>query len=374
MTSAGHSSTRLRHRRRLGWGVFSIWAMIGCGAPDVSLNEVLGPPPDDAVGTFFAELQTALRRAPCSVAPAITARTSRFSPSAEMEIRALSMVARQGCALGLGVPVARDAHGRWRFSLGADGLQVVDGVLFVDVPRAGVQTVRMRSRASTPAAQRDVCGHTLDIEPSAIVWLGPYADDLAAHLRRDDDTPAGRWVAVSDGDEAVCEAEELGAVVLPAASSGRTRLWQIWEVAEDPDASAVRQAPAVHVRIEGTSGGGATGGGVSLLAARRVLDVHVGPFTVSASSIEYGCPGFVGTEPTTAFRLDRAQQVLVGVNSAHDPVLAVVSATGDVWCVDDTNGLNPELLLALQPGVFRVYVGSFGRGASFGATLRLEPR
>lgn len=84
---------------------------------------------------------------------------------------------------------------------------------------------------------------------------------------------------------------------------------------------------------------------------------------IQASTLGPDCRGTVGLTPNHTFTLTAAFTTLrFSVNSTQDTTMAVRSPTGQVFCNDDTNGLNPEIVNSFPAGQVQVYVGVYGGG------------
>jgi hypothetical protein len=91
---------------------------------------------------------------------------------------------------------------------------------------------------------------------------------------------------------------------------------------------------------------------------------------VQASTLGIDCRGTVGLTPNHTFTLTGPFSTLrFSVNSTQDTTMAVRSPTGQVFCNDDTNGLNPEIVNSFPAGDVQVYVGVYGGGMGMPYTL-----
>lgn len=84
---------------------------------------------------------------------------------------------------------------------------------------------------------------------------------------------------------------------------------------------------------------------------------------IQASTLGSDCRGTVGLTPNHTFTLTAPFSSLrFSVTASADTTMAVRSPTGQVFCNDDTNGLNPEITNSFPAGVVQVYVGLYGGG------------
>jgi hypothetical protein len=81
---------------------------------------------------------------------------------------------------------------------------------------------------------------------------------------------------------------------------------------------------------------------------------------VPASTLGADCRGVVGLTPNHTFTLTAPFSSLrFSVNAPADTTMAVRSPTGQMFCNDDTNGLNPEITNSFPAGEVQVYVGMY---------------
>lgn len=94
---------------------------------------------------------------------------------------------------------------------------------------------------------------------------------------------------------------------------------------------------------------------------------------VQAATLGPDCRGTVGLTPNHTFTLTAPFTALrFSINSTQDTTMAVRSPTGQVFCNDDTNGLNPEVMSAFPAGPVQVYVGVYGGGIGMPYTLSVS--
>ncbi len=88
-----------------------------------------------------------------------------------------------------------------------------------------------------------------------------------------------------------------------------------------------------------------------------------------ASTYGMDCRGTVAMMPNHSFTLTAPFSTLrFSVTAASDTTIVVRSPSGQVFCNDDTNGLNPEIVNAFPAGQVDVYVGAYsssGMGAPY---------
>lgn len=98
--------------------------------------------------------------------------------------------------------------------------------------------------------------------------------------------------------------------------------------------------------------------------AARVLPGRSGG-NVNASGLSDQCRGQVPNVPQHRFATRSGfRQLRLFVQSSGDTTL-VLRNGANIWCADDTYGLNPGLDVALPPGAYEVYVGSYSAGESY---------
>jgi hypothetical protein len=86
---------------------------------------------------------------------------------------------------------------------------------------------------------------------------------------------------------------------------------------------------------------------------------------IQASTMGVDCRGYIGLTPNHSFTLTAPFSSLrFSVTSPSDTTIAVRSPSGQVFCNDDTNGLNPEITSAFPAGEVQVYVGVYAGGTA----------
>ncbi len=76
------------------------------------------------------------------------------------------------------------------------------------------------------------------------------------------------------------------------------------------------------------------------------------------------CDGFARSQPNHIFKIDTFfDRLRLEVESSTDTTILVKGA-GGVWCNDDAGSANPVIEGQWQPGVYRVWVGSYRADSS----------
>lgn len=104
----------------------------------------------------------------------------------------------------------------------------------------------------------------------------------------------------------------------------------------------------------------------------RRFDLNTLNFTQPANNTGPGCSGYISEEPTVELNIEQEGQGTIRVESNADPVMVLENPDGEVFCIDDFNGLNPGVAQSFSRGLWRVWVGSYSQQASFPYTLVLE--
>ncbi|MBX7194347.1 MAG: hypothetical protein K1X94_19990 [Sandaracinaceae bacterium] len=85
----------------------------------------------------------------------------------------------------------------------------------------------------------------------------------------------------------------------------------------------------------------------------------------AASTLGAECRGQIAMQPNHRFQLDGSFSTLrFLVRGDVDLTLAVRTPGGQLRCNDDTDGLNPVVEGAFEPGIYEVYVGLYSAGAA----------
>jgi hypothetical protein len=87
---------------------------------------------------------------------------------------------------------------------------------------------------------------------------------------------------------------------------------------------------------------------------------------VDAMSLNSSCRGYIDMRPDHTLYLNTPFNFLrVYVNSAQDTTLVIRGPRGEMYCADDTFGLNPAIdLQGASPGQYQVFVGSYAQGTN----------
>ncbi len=76
------------------------------------------------------------------------------------------------------------------------------------------------------------------------------------------------------------------------------------------------------------------------------------------------CDGFANSQPNHILKIDSFWQFLrLEVESAADTTI-LVQGPGGTWCNDDVSSANPMIEGVWQPGIYKVWVGSYQAGSS----------
>jgi hypothetical protein len=132
----------------------------------------------------------------------------------------------------------------------------------------------------------------------------------------------------------------------------------------NPCGGAVVVAPGPIARPPMVYGGAGMPLATGFLPDPRVMSgISGGP--ISAQSMSPQCRGFINAVPNHTLTLTTPFNFLrVWARSQSDTTLFVRAPTGQVFCADDTYGLNPGVdLTGLPPGNYQVFVGSYSQGA-----------
>ena len=100
------------------------------------------------------------------------------------------------------------------------------------------------------------------------------------------------------------------------------------------------------------------------LALETITPLQAGG-SVEASRHGGDCRGFVGSEPNFRVSLEDTRSTRFMAQGDRDLTLAVLGPSGQHWCNDDYDGLNPMVELAGPiPGVYAIYVGTYASDRS----------
>jgi hypothetical protein len=91
---------------------------------------------------------------------------------------------------------------------------------------------------------------------------------------------------------------------------------------------------------------------------------------VSLSDLNSSCRGYAQEAPNHIVMAQAPMRFLaIMVNTSFDSTLFVQTPDGQVWCNDDTDGLQPRLEISSPPGPIRIWVGAYS--ATGGGPYRL---
>lgn len=124
----------------------------------------------------------------------------------------------------------------------------------------------------------------------------------------------------------------------------------------------------------GTGTAPVVGGGATLVAgfADQFLSGTAGG-VMPAAALGPDCRGTFPATPNHVFTLPAALPMLrFTVQSSSDMTMAVRSPSGQVFCNDDTNGLNPEIATSFPAGNVEVYVGMYSGPAGTPYTMTVS--
>ncbi len=100
------------------------------------------------------------------------------------------------------------------------------------------------------------------------------------------------------------------------------------------------------------------------LAVETITPLQAGG-SVQASRHGGDCRGYVSFAPSFRVALDDAQPTRFMAQGERDLTLVVRGPTGQWWCNDDHDGLNPMVeITSPTPGVYSIYVGTYGTDRS----------
>lgn len=88
-----------------------------------------------------------------------------------------------------------------------------------------------------------------------------------------------------------------------------------------------------------------------------------------AGSLNSGCEGMIGNQPSHVIQLGSQMTLRVVVQSASDTVLVIQHPDGSFKCDDDSDGPNPIVSGSFAAGEHKIYVGSFEPGNTATYTL-----
>ena len=84
------------------------------------------------------------------------------------------------------------------------------------------------------------------------------------------------------------------------------------------------------------------------------------------------CDGFVNRQPNHTLTLKKFFDFLkIEVDSSVDTTI-VVQGPGGIWCNDDANNTNPAIEGKWQPGVYKIWIGSYRENATDNYRIRIS--
>ncbi len=106
---------------------------------------------------------------------------------------------------------------------------------------------------------------------------------------------------------------------------------------------------------------GVSGGSLAALEVSRTEQTSTGY-----------CDGFVNRQPNHTLTLKKFFDFLkIEVDSLVDTTI-VVQGPGGIWCNDDTNNTNPAIEGQWQPGVYKIWIGSYQENATDNYRIRIS--
>jgi hypothetical protein len=111
---------------------------------------------------------------------------------------------------------------------------------------------------------------------------------------------------------------------------------------------------------------------LELGAAERHVTVNLAGRRTPAFDVGSGCVGYVGTAPDLELEVTAAGRYAIRTISAADTTL-VVDGPGGPFCNDDYEGFDARVEADLEPGTYRVWVGTFVEGDPSDVSLRYGP-
>lgn len=105
------------------------------------------------------------------------------------------------------------------------------------------------------------------------------------------------------------------------------------------------------------------------LALETITQLQAGG-SVEASRYGGDCRGFVGSAPNFRVSLEGSLPARFMAQGDRDLTIVVRGPSGQHWCNDDHDGLNPMVELAGPiPGVYAIYIGTYGTDRSPASAL-----
>ncbi len=127
------------------------------------------------------------------------------------------------------------------------------------------------------------------------------------------------------------------------------------------------------VASEARSQGGSYGGGIIAPGSPPLTLAGRSGGGRQARSMGSSCRGTIAVRPDHVIRVTSPMQVRFEVlNAGGDTTFVIVGPSG-VMCDDDSgNGVNPRIIRQLMPGVYRVFVGTYGGRNFFPYTIQVQ--
>ncbi len=157
----------------------------------------------------------------------------------------------------------------------------------------------------------------------------------------------------------------------PAFSGRQARFVEVIALCAFLTMSAPALAELLRIEVD-VNGGVGSHTWVPGSERRSAHQIPAPGYLRDAAQVGNHCIGFIGDTPTMTVTLRTATQAQVTVESQSDPVLVMVGPGGQVFCNDDSNGLNPALFETFEAGQWDIYVGSYGSGQPFPFELILH--
>src|SRR5262245_17065567 len=96
----------------------------------------------------------------------------------------------------------------------------------------------------------------------------------------------------------------------------------------------------------------------------------IGAGPISLSAVNPSCRGYAQAQPSHVVMAQTGMRFLaIMVNAQFDSTLMVQTPDGQVYCNDDTDGLQPRLEISSPPGPIQIWVGAYS--SSGGGPYRL---
>lgn len=321
-------------------------------AEDDELDEADDP---EAV---LSEVLERLRRQPCAVHTYVALRSRLLDPVSEARIAELDGLARTLCDAGVSpVDAGWSADGEIELRPGSGGALVGDGVLFVF---DGFES--WRGSGTTGSVGEFACGGTVSEQPNLLIHP---VDGSTTSVRVESDGAAFVWMRSPSGVDTCTNADsdDAPAEVLVPAAGGAHRLW----------VGAVDEPIEWRLHVESAETSRRSDARTWSWGQPFEVSAQVGPFERPVPSDDSSwCSGYIGDRPTQRVLVPEEGYGSIGVSSNDDPVLFVRGPSGEILCNDDYDGLDPFIDAWFGVGEWEVYVGSYGPGDVFEATLHFE--